>query len=210
MRAALNRGGSLLKLVSMKMKNLVYSLLLCVVFSSCDVMKQVGGAYTMTQCKYDYKSISNLTLSGMDLSKGVSLAYIPKVVALLSGQSNSIPLGFNLNLDVSNPNMTEALLNGLQYVLSIDGVQFTTGSVSQTLAIPSGGNSVLPLNIGVDLATLLKGESKDAVVNIVKNFIGMGDKKSNVSLQIRPTFMINGQAVTSPVFIPVSFAFGGA
>jgi len=44
---------------------------LCFVFfflPGCDVVKQLGGAYTMTQCKYDYQSISKLNLAGMDLS----------------------------------------------------------------------------------------------------------------------------------------------
>lgn len=185
--------------------------LICILLTlnSCDVAKQVGGAYNMINCKYDYNSISNMSLAGIDFSRGLSLTNMTQATNLLTGRSNSIPLNFTLNLDVSNPNQSAAFLNGIDYVLSIDNVQFTTGSLSQSLNIPAGGKNVLPLTIGFDLATLLKGESKDAVQSITKNFIGIGDKKSSVTLQIRPTFMIGNYPIQSPAYIPVSFSFGG-
>lgn len=194
-------------------KTLLFGLFILVAFSGCDVAKQLGGqvegAYNMVQCKYDYSSVSNLSIGGIDLSKGLSLTAIPTITSLLSGTASSLPLSFNVNMNVSNPNASTALMNGLEYVISIDNVQFTTGAVNQSLSIPSGGSSVLPLTIGVDLITLMKSDSRDAVVNIVKNFIGMGNQKSNVSLQIKPTFMIGNYPVTSPVYIPINFAFGG-
>lgn len=118
-------------------------------------------------------------------------------------------MNFTLNLDVKNPNATVAALNGLQYIISIDDVQFTTGQVNQALNIAGGASQTLPLNICVDLATLMSGNSKTAVQNIAKNFIGIGSDKSNVTVQIKPTFMVGGRAITSPMYIPVSFTFGG-
>ncbi len=179
------------------------------VLSGCNVAKDLGGAYNMIQCKYDYNSISNLKLAGMDFSKGITASNALQLTSLLTGNLSSIPLNFTLNLDVTNQNQSAALLHGLQYVLSIDNVEFTTGQVDQALNIPGGGKQMLPVVIGFDIATFLKGETKDAVTNIVKNIVGVSDKKSNVSLQIRPTFMIGGYPVTSPVYIPITFAFGG-
>lgn len=101
------------------------------------------------------------------------------------------------------------MFNGLQYIISIDDIQFTTGVVNQALNIASGQTQTLPLSIGVDLASLMKNNSKDAVVNIAKNLIGIGSKKSNVNVQLKPTFMIGSVPVTSPVYIPVNFSFGG-
>ncbi len=193
----------------MKLKLLFTSLLIFFFLSGCDVTKDLASAYNITQCKYSYKSISGLTLSGMNLSNGLSVTNIPKITSILSGTANSIPLNFTLNLDVNNPNQTQALLNGLQYIISIDDVQFTTGVVNQSLNIKAGETKVLPLTIGVDLATLMKNESKSAVQNIAKNFIGIGSEKSNVTVQLKPSFSVGGRLVTSPVYIPVSFSFGG-
>jgi LEA14-like dessication related protein len=180
------------------------------VLMSCDtVQKSLSSTYNMINCEYNYKSISGLTVSGMNLSNGLSVTSIPKITSILSGSASSIPLNFTLNLDVKNPNESAAALNGMQYIISIDDIQFTTGSVNQALNIEAGQSQTLPLTIGVDLATLMKNNSKDAVVDIAKNFIGIGSKKSNVKVQLKPTFMIGSVPVTSPTYIPVSFSFGG-
>jgi LEA14-like dessication related protein len=180
------------------------------ILTGCDVLKQqAAGLYNITQCKYEYNSISNLSVSGMNLSNGISLLNMPKILALFSGQSSSIPLNFTLNLGVSNPNATAAIMNGMQYIISIDGIQFTTGAVEQSLSVPAGGKQTLPLNIGFDIASMMKGESKGAVTNIVKNFLGIGSEKSKVSVQIKPTFLIGNQRIAAPMYIPVDFSFGG-
>ena len=182
---------------------------LCVILTGCDVLKQLGGVYNMTECKYNYNSITQMTLSGVDVSRGVSISSIPTILSILNGQATSIPLNFNLNLDVSNPNASEAAMHGMEYILSIDNIQFTTGKVDRSLTIPSGGTQMLPLTIGFDLKSLLQGGTQDAVVNILKNIIGINDQKSNVTIQLKPTFMVGNLPVTSPVYIPVSFSFGG-
>ena len=178
-----------------------------VFFSGCDAFKQ---AYTATQCKYDYNSISNLRLSGVDLSRGVNLVTgMPALLSILSGNSASIPLDFTVNLDVLNPNKSAAVFSGLQYVLKIDDVQFAAGSTQQTLNVAAGGSQVLPMSFSIDLATLMQGNSKTAVQNIAKNFIGIGNEKSKVTLNIKPSFTVAGRSVFSPAYIPVSFSFGG-
>lgn len=193
----------------MKTKSLLFIFFVFFILSGCNVAKEIGGAYNMTQCKYDYKSISSLRLSGMDLSNGISVTYIPKLTSILTGNASSIPLDFTLNLNVTNPNQAAAMLYGLQYIVSVDNIDFTTGSLNQSLNIPAGDTQVLPVNIGVDLATLMKNNSKSSIEKIAKNFIGLSSDKSNVTVQLKPSFMIGGQVITSPSYIPVSFSFGG-
>lgn len=190
-------------------KTILLLLAVALSFSGCSVTNELAGAYNMTQCKYSYNSISNLTVSGMNLSSGISALNAVKLTSLLTGNSSSIPLNFTLNMNVNNPNQTSALLHGLQYVISIDDVQFTTGTVNQSLNIAAGATQTLPLTIGVDLASLMKNNSKDAVVNIAKNFVGIGSSKSNVTVQLKPTFLLGNVPITSPIYIPVSFSFGG-
>lgn len=193
------------------MKKKVFALLLVVtsIVGCSSVKDSLSSTYNLMSCEYDYKSISGLSVSGVDLSNGLSLTAIPKITSILSGSATSIPLNFTLNLDVKNPNQSAAMLNGLQYIISIDDVEFTTGSVNQSLNIAAGQTQTLPLSIGVDIASLMKSNSKSAVTNIVKNFVGIGSEKSNVKLQLKPTFMVGSIPVTSPVYIPVNFSFGG-
>lgn len=192
------------------MKKRILTLILTVAaLVSCNVSQELAGAYNMINCDYSYKSISGLSVAGINASNGLSLTNIAKVTSILSGTATSIPLQFNLNMDVKNPNSSAALLHGLQYIITIDGIDFTTGSLNKSLNIASGQTQTIPLTIGLDLATLMKNNSKDAVVDIAKNFLGMGSKKSNVKLQVRPTFMIGNVPVTSPSYIPINFSFGG-
>jgi LEA14-like dessication related protein len=193
------------------MKKRILALLLVVTtLVGCDSVQQgLRSTYNLINCEYSYKSITGLTISGMNLSNGLSVTSIPKITSILSGTATSIPLNFTLNVNVKNPNESAALLHGLQYIVSVDDIEFTTGSINQTLNIASGQTQTLPLTIGVDLAKLMKNNSKDAVTEIAKNFLGIGSKKSNVSLQLKPTFMIGNTPVASPMYIPVSFSFGG-
>ena len=193
----------------MKKSTLTINLALCLVLSSCGILKQMEGVYRMTECKYSYHSLTQLTLAGVDMSKGISLAVVPRVLNILSGRETSIPLSFNLQLDVQNPNASEAFMQGVEYILSIDNVRFTSGQLNQALSIPAGGQQVLSLGMGFDLKTLLQGETQDAALTAVKNLIGLSDQKSNITIQLRPSFMIGNQAIAAPAYIPVSFTFWG-
>ena len=173
--------------------------------AGCDVLKQAGGVLAMTQCSYAYNSVSNLSIAGIDLSKQLSATDLLKVTPLLTGKITSLPMKLTVGVDVTNPNATEALLEGLQYILSVDGVQFTTGEVKNPVSVPASSTGLMPLNLSFDLATLLSGPSKDATLNIVKNLMGIGNAKSKVKFEIKPSFKIGTQMMTAPRYIPLEF-----
>ncbi len=183
---------------------------------SCDVLKQMQGTYNMVNCKYDFRSLTNVSVAGINVSQGLSLLDAPRILNLLSGGAASIPVGCTVNLDVQNPGTADAILNGMDYVLAIDGIDFTSGSLSQHFSIGPGATGMLPLAMSFDIATLLRGESRDAVIGVVRNLVAMSGlasvgnaESSKVTLNLRPSFNVAGRTVASPVFIPVSFSFGG-
>ena len=177
--------------------------------SGCDITKGLQSAYNMRSCEYRYKSITNLTVSGINVSNGISPLQIPRILAMLNGTTSSIPLDFTLNLDVHNPNPSQAAFQALQYIIQIDDVEFTNGMLTQPFSVEAAQTAQLPIQIGVDIATLISNNSQSAILNIVKNFIGIGTEKSNVTVQLKPTFTVGNSRITSPVYIPVSFSFGG-
>ncbi len=185
--------------------------------TSCDVVKQLTGTYNMTNCKYELRSLSDVSVAGIDVSRGLSALDAPRILGLLAGGGpSSLPVACTVNLDVQNPGSSEALLNGMEYVLAIDGVEFTSGSVARQLSVAPGATGSLPLEMAFDVAALLRGESRDAVMGVVRNLVAMSglasvgtDSPSRVTLNIRPSFNVAGRYVASPLFIPVSFSFGG-
>jgi LEA14-like dessication related protein len=154
--------------------------------------------------------MGNLTLSGIKLNQqNLSAINILKLTSILTGTATSIPLNMTLNINVKNPNNSAALLNGLDYIINIDDIEFTSGKLDQSLNVAAGATSVLPLTLGVDLAALIKNNSKDAVLKIAKNLAGISGDMSRITLQLKPTFLIGNTPITSPIYYPVSFSFGG-
>ncbi len=194
------------------MRKVILLLSLALALVSCDVAKNFAGTYNLTQCQYKYNSINGLTLAGVDLQNVTSLSSLNPLTAanlLAAFGKNTIPLRFTLNLNVMNPNYQPALLNGLQYIVEIDNVQMTTGAVNSKIQIATGQTIQLPIDIAFDLKKALSGQSSDAIKNMAFNFVGLGDKPSNVTIRLKPSLDIGGQLVPSPVYIPVSFTYGG-
>jgi len=192
------------------MKKLLLLFLLIPFYFSCNVAQQLAGAYNMTQCKYDFNSISNLQLVGVNLQNATSLSSLNPIaaanlIAAFASSSKSLPLDFTLNLNVKNPNTQVALLNGLSYILEIDGLQMTTGFLSEQLQIAPDQTVRLPIGMSFDLRKVMSGESLEAVKNLAFNFAGIGNKASNVTVKLQPSLLIGGQTMRTPGYIPVSF-----
>ena len=194
------------------MKHLFYFVQFSVmlVLSGCGTLQStLSNAYNLVNCDYKYRSISNLVISDMNVSNGLTSLMIPKALAILSGNASSIPLKFTINIDVKNLNSGSAAFQSLLYIISIDDVQFTTGNFNQAFHVEAGETKTLPMDIGVDIAELMKSNSRSAIENIVKNFLGLNDKSSKVTVQLKPSFKVGEQTFSSPLYIPVSFTFGG-
>ncbi|MDR1526915.1 MAG: hypothetical protein LBS46_04495 [Dysgonamonadaceae bacterium] len=195
------------------MKKLMAFIGIWVMISSCDVAQQLLGTYQMTQCKYEFNSISGLTLAGIHLQNANGLTSLDPMNLLtltsaFSGKGGSLPLNFTLNLNVTNPGVQAAVLNGLRYILEIDGYEMTTGSLQKQLQINGGQKIVLPVQMAFDLKQVLNNESLEAIKNLAFNFAGIGNGSSNVTVKLKPSFMLGNQEIAHPTYIPVSFQLG--
>jgi len=192
------------------MKKLIAFFGIIIFFFSCDVAKQLAGTYALTQCKYVFNSIAGLNLAGINLQNVNSISSLnplaaANLLAAFSSPSGKLPLDFTLNLDVSNSGTKTAILNSANYILEIDGIEMTQGLVNQQIQIESGGKSALPIAMAFDLKQVLSGKSMDAIKNLAFNFAGIGDATSNVTVKLKPSFLVGGNVVSLPDYIPVSF-----
>ncbi len=100
----------------MRLRSLIGVMIACMaMLSSCDVlMSSLSGTANMINCKYEYNSISNISVAGIVPQEGVSVGNALKVTNLIAQISNgglqSLPLVFTLNVDVTNPNATPAAM----------------------------------------------------------------------------------------------------
>jgi LEA14-like dessication related protein len=178
-------------------------------FTGCNAVKQLQSAYNLKYCEYRYHSISDLNLAGVNLSGGISALDAIRLTAILTGTASSIPLDFTLNINVHNPHSSQAAFRSMSYIIEIDGIEFTNGHMEHAFGVASGATEQLPIHIGVDLAKLATTHSKDALVRIVRNFAGLGNEETKVTVRLKPGFDAGGSTVVAPVYLPVSFSFGG-
>jgi hypothetical protein len=173
------------------------------VFASCNVANQVLGTYQLTQCKYAYKSIAGLSLGGVQVQNNPLAA--AGLLTAFASPNGTLPLDFTLNLDVTNPGAQTALLNGLNYILEIDGNEMTQGVVNNQIQIGAGQTNNLPITMGFDLKQVLKGQSLESIKNLAFNFAGIGSGSSQVTVRLKPNFLVGGTVIPAPSYIPVSF-----
>ena len=179
---------------------------------SCDVVQQIGGAYNLLQCKYDYNSIDNIQIAGINLGKGksVSVLQIASLTTILSGGTlQNIPLSMVINLDVANPNeKAAAFLNGMDYEIELNDMELTSGKLDTPVRIEPGGSQVVPLSIGVDLKNLMNRYSKEKVSGEMSRFIGITPGETKVTVKLWPKVLIGNTPIKSPAHIPVTFLVG--
>ena len=178
----------------------------------CNVFEQIGGAYNLSQCKYDYKSIDNIEVAGLKLGKGksISIANLASLSTIIAGGNmQTIPFSMTLNLDVLNPNENAAFLNGLDYLIELNDMEFSTGKLNVPLRIEAGKTSVLPLSIGVDLKNLMNRYSQERVTSEMSRFLGISPGETKISVKLWPTLIVGDMPIKSPAYIPVTFLYGG-
>ena len=195
------------------MKKTIIILSTILLMYSCDVFKQIGGAYNLLQCIYDYKSIENIEIAGVSLgkTKSLSIADIARLTTILAGGTmQNIPFSMTLNLDVENPNEVPAYLNGLDYMIEFNDMEFTTGKLDIPIRIEPGKSSVIPLSIGVDLKNLMNRYSKEKVSTEMSRFLGVSPGQTKVTVKLWPKVLIGDVPIKSPAHIPVTFLFGSS
>lgn len=194
------------------MKKLLPILTLFFLFTSCELLNQVSGAYQLMQCDYKYNNISDIQVAGVNLGSGTSLSLsnFAAISSILTGGSlQTIPFSMTLKLDVENPNKAAALLNALDYTIQINDMEFVQGKLDVPLRVEPGETAVLPISIGLDLKSLMNQYSRDKVSKEMSGFLGLSSEKTKVSVKLWPKLMVGGTLVKVPAAIPVEFSFGG-
>lgn len=183
---------------------------LLILFSCCLILAacSLAQAMALKDCKYSYNKMTDVTFLGMTSSDILSLTGPAKLAVGLLGKAEA-PLDFTVHINVFNPNNTTAAMESLYYKVSLDSVQVAEGSTSEPFMVVGGTTADLPLRLSVDMKDLIKSDKRPVVTRAIKNMLGVGTEPTNVTVQLRPTFKMGASVVTSPVFIPVSFAYSG-
>jgi hypothetical protein len=182
-------------------------------YQGCDVARQAQQATNLVNCDFRVLSAENINLAGINIQnktsiQNLNLSDAAKIMAAVKG--NTLPLSLKLNFEAKNPNSSTAGLNKLEWILFIDDIQMTTGSLNKAFSIPpNNGTAIIPIQVVIDLKQVLKGKSLDAIVNFAFNLAGVGNKPTRIKAKLKPTIMIGNYPLTYPGYISVNTEFSG-
>lgn len=190
-----------------KLKKTLIILFVTAGLASCDVLTQVAQMANFANCTFDFNSVNHIEMLGINLSKGMSRENlnISQGLALVNAISNrSLPVTFNVNLDVSNPNSIAASMAKMDYILTLNGKQVVSTTMNNSVNVPAKSNSVVTIPVTTDLFQLFSGESADAIVNLAFKLAGASSNPVNVGLQVKPYITVGNQQLAYPNYITLN------
>ena len=190
-----------------KLKRTLIILFVTAGLASCDVLTQVAQMANFANCTFDFNSVNHIEMLGINLSKGMSRENlnISQGLALVNAISNrSLPVTFNVNLDVSNPNSIAASMAKMDYILTLNGKQVVSTTMNNSVNVPAKSNSMVTIPVTTDLFQLFSGESADAIVNLAFKLAGASSNPVNVGLQVKPYITIGNQQLAYPNYITLN------
>ena len=175
--------------------------------ASCDVLNQVAQMANFANCSFDFNSLNQIQMLGIDLSKGMTRdnLNITQGLALVNAISNkTLPVTFNVNLDVKNPNSIAASMAKMDCIISLNGKEVVSTTLNQSVNVPANSTNVVSIPIRTDLFQLFSGESADAIVNLAFKLAGASSNPVNIGIKVKPYITIGNQQLAYPNYISIN------
>ena len=190
-----------------KIKNIIIILLVTLGLSSCDVLEQMSQMANFAKCTFDFNNVNSVEMLGLNLRKGMTKddLSITQAFALTRALVNkSLPVTFNVNLDITNPNSSPASMTRMDYILTLNDKQIIATTLDQSINVPANASNTVTIPVTTDLFQLFSGESADAIVNTAFKLAGASSDPVNVGIKIRPYITIGGQQLAYPDYITMN------
>lgn len=190
-----------------KLKKTLIILFVTLGLTSCEVLNQVAQMANFANCKFNFNSVDHIQMLGIDLSRGMSRENlnITQGIALINAITNrSLPVTFNVNVGVDNPNNIAASMAKMDYIISLNGKEVISTTLNKSISVPANGSNIVSIPITTDLFQLFSGESADAIVNLAFKLAGANSEPVNVGLKVKPYISINGQQLAYPDYLTMN------
>lgn len=176
-------------------------------FSSCELLNQVAQMANFANCTFDLKNVDHIQMLGINLDKGMSKADLNATQLLNLANAimkKELPVTFNVNLDVSNPNSIAASMAKMDYIVSLNGKQVISTTMNKSVNVPANASSIVSIPITTDLFQLFSGESAEAIINLAFKLAGASSDPVDLGLQVKPYITINNQQLAYPNYITIN------
>lgn len=175
--------------------------------ASCDVLNQVAQVANFANCKFSFNSVDQIQMLGVNLSKGMSKSDLnaAQLLSLTNAiMTRKLPVSFNVNVGVNNPNAIPASMTKMDYIITLNGKEVISTSLNKSISVGANSSSVVSIPVTTDLFQLFSGESADALLNLAFKLAGASSNPVNVGLKVKPYISINGQQLSYPDYITMN------
>ena len=187
----------------------VFSLI--VGFSACNELAQIANqaaqVANLRNCTFDVNNVSNIQMMGINIGKGMnknSLSAVQLINVTNSLMNKKLPVTFNVNLDVNNPNSIAASLGKMDYIISLNNKQVISSTFTNGFSIPANSKGQISLPISTDLFQLFSSETADAVLNLAFKLAGASSNPVNLGVKVKPYIKVNNQSLAYPDYITIN------
>ena len=179
--------------------------------TACDTLSSIAQQgqelLTLAKCNFKFNSLSDVEMLGLKLRKGMTkddlnvtqLANLAK--ALLT---RSLPMNFNVNLDATNPNSTNAAMSKMDYIIALNQKQVVSSTLDRNINIPANSSNMVSIPITTDLFQLFSNETGDAITNIAFKLLGSSSNPVDLTAKIKPYITVGSQSLSYPDFITIN------
>ncbi|WP_374164590.1 hypothetical protein [Arcticibacter sp. MXS-1] len=191
------------------MKKFLLPLLLISLLSACGINKQIDRARAFEKCRYEVKSADSLTIANVNImqlmrDKSFDLAKAPRLALALLRKD--VPLEGKINLLIKNPSSALAAINQFEYKVLIKDHELAAGLIDQAIEVkPNGGSTTVPIRLSSNLYKLFTDTR--AQKDITDFFDALtnekSDKKSMLTIRIKPTIGVGNKKIKYPGYITI-------
>ncbi|MBP5797165.1 MAG: LEA type 2 family protein [Bacteroidales bacterium] len=180
-------------------------------FTACEqltqIVNQAAQVINLKNCEFDVSGINNINMLGVNLSRNMTLGDLnaAQVINVTNSLMNrKLPVTFNVNIDVDNPNSIAASLGKMDYIIALNNKQIISSTFTQGFSIPANSKGKISIPISTDLFQLFSGETKDAVLNLAFKLAGAKSDPVNLGVKVKPYIKVNNQSLAYPDFITIN------
>ncbi len=180
-------------------------------FTACEQLAQIANqaaqVINLKNCTFDVNGINNINMLGVNLSKGMDKSSLNAMQLLNitnSLMNKKLPVTFNVNLDVDNPNGIAASLGKMDYIISLNNKEVISSTFTQGFSIPANSKGKVSIPISTDLFQLFSGETADAILNLAFKLAGAKSNPVNLGVKVKPYIKVNNQSLAYPNFITIN------
>lgn len=190
-----------------KVTRFILIILVALGLTSCDVLLQMHQMANFANCTFDFNSVNSVEMLGVTLHKDMTKSdlSVNQLLQLTNAlMRKSLPVTFNVNLDIQNPNSSDASMTKMDYILTLNNKKVISTTLDNQINVPANSSNMVTIPISTDLFELFSGESAEAILNLAFKLAGASKDPVNVGIKIKPYITVGGQQLAYPDYITMS------